>query len=179
MPPVTRRRLIQTGAAGSILLALAACARSAAPERPAFEDPSYRYRALGEGDRQLFGALAPVMLAGALPGSVASHQHAIVQAVRGVDVAVAGLPPHVVGELHQLFGLLEFTPTRGITTGLWMPWPRASRDDVARFLERWRYSNVALYRSGYQALHQLVMAGWYGNSSAWDRIGYPGPPKIS
>lgn len=174
MPSVTRRQLIQTGAAGGVLLALVGCTRSSAP---AFDDAN-RYRALSEGDRELFAALATAMLAGALAQDSEAFGRALVQIVRGVDLAVSGLPPPVVGELHQLFGLLEFAPTRVFTTGLWTPWSRATSDEVARFLERWRYSSVALYRSGYQALHQLVMAAWYGNAQAWSRIGYPGPPKI-
>jgi hypothetical protein len=52
----------------------------------------------------------------------------------------------------------------------------ASAEDIARFLERWRHSSIALLRSGYQALHELVMAAWYGNAQSWGRIGYPGPP---
>ena len=117
------------------------------------------------------------MLAGAFPRGAAGQ--ALVQVVRGVDVAMAGLTPHVVAELRQLFGLLEFAPTRAIAAGIWSSWSDASRRDVARFLTRWRFSGVALFRSGYQALHQLVMAAWYGNARSWNAIGYPGPPAIS
>ena len=49
-------------------------------------------------------------------------------------------------------------------------------EDIALFLERWQHSSIALLRSDYQALHQLIMAAWYGNAQSWRRIGYPGPP---
>lgn len=176
MPPLSRRELIRTGVAGGTLLALAACARSSAPS--AFDDSAYSYRALSPADRELIAALGAAMLANALPRGAANGQ-ALVQVVRGVDVAMTGLTPHVVAELHQLFGLLEFAPTRAIAAGIWSAWSHASRRDVARFLTRWRFSGVALYRSGYQALHQLVMAAWYGNARSWNAIGYPGPPAIS
>ncbi|HEX8806019.1 MAG TPA: hypothetical protein VF741_03675 [Candidatus Aquilonibacter sp.] len=119
-------------------------------------------------------AIARVMLDGALPNDGESLD----AAVRGIEVAIAGLPDAVQGEVQQLFGLLEFPLTRRIVAGV-APWDRASESEVAAFLQRWRTSNALLLRSGYAALHQLVMAGWYGNDEAWPRIGYPGPPRIA
>jgi hypothetical protein len=174
MPGVTRRQLLQTGFAGGALLALAACARSNTP----LVDDTYRYRMLTAGDRELVAAVAAAMLAGALPGDATARQAALVRAVRGVDVAIAGLPEHVVDELRQLFGLLEFAPTRGFTAGIWTQWSLAGDRAVTQFLTRWRFSGVSLFRSGYQALHQLVMAAWYGGAPSWSRIGFPGPPNI-
>ncbi len=124
--------------------------------------------------RMMLRAIARVMLDGALP----NREKALDAAVRGVEVAIAGLPAAVQGEVRQLFGLLEFPVTRRIVAGVG-PWDRASDADIAAFLQRWRTSNAQLLRSGYAALHQLVMAGWYGNNEAWPRIGYPGPPRIA
>jgi hypothetical protein len=121
-------------------------------------------------------AIADAMLDGALPQT--NRDAALAQAVAGVHVALAGLPPAVQGEVSQLFGLLNFPLTRRFIAGVG-PWDRISRTDTAAFLERWRTSNSTLLRSGYQALHQLVMAAWYGQSSSWARIGYPGPPHLS
>ena len=119
-------------------------------------------------------AIARVMLDGALPNDGA----ALDVAVHGIEVAIAGLPLAVQGEVQQLFGLLEFPLTRRIVAGVG-PWDRASDSEIQAFLQRWRTSNALLLRSGYAALHQLVMAGWYGNDEAWPRIGYPGPPRIA
>lgn len=173
--PLTRRELIRTGVAGGALLALAGCARSIVPG--AFDDAAYRYRTLSPADRELIASVAAAMLAGALPRGAANHQ-ALVTVVRGVDAAIAGLTPRIVAEVHQLFGLLEFAPARALAAGVWTPWSQASPRDVAGFLTRWRFSGVALYRTGYQALHQLVMAAWYGNAASWKAIGYPGPPVL-
>ncbi len=123
-------------------------------------------------------AIAAAILAGALPADPDAYRTAIVQAVRGVDVAIAGLPPDVIDEVHQLFGLLEFPLSRVLAAGVWSSWTSATQSDVTDFLSRWRFSGVALFRSGYQALHQLVMAAWYGGTASWVRIGYPGPPVI-
>jgi hypothetical protein len=122
----------------------------------------------------MLGAIARVMLDGALP----DRGEALDAAVNGVEVAIAGLPSAVQGEVQQLFGLLEFPLTRRVVAGVG-PWSSASDSEIAAFLQRWRTSNAQLLRSGYAALHQLVMAGWYGNNAAWPQIGYPGPPTIA
>ena len=119
-------------------------------------------------------SIARAMLQGALP----NEDDALDTALAGIDVAIAGLPPDVQREIGQLFGLLEFPVTRRLLAGIGS-WRSASNTDVARFLQSWRVSNAALLRSGYAALHQLVMAGWYGNDAAWPRLGYPGPPRIA
>lgn len=178
MRSVTRRELIQTGLAGAALLALGGCARSLGPRSPVFADDAYRYRVLSAGDRTLFAAIAGAMLAGALPRTQVEGTSALVQVVRGIDIALAGLPPGTRGEFRQLLGLLEFPITRDLAAGVWSGWDRVPLGDVAKFLERWRFSGIALFRTGYQALHTIVMAAWYGNTASWARIGYPGPPEI-
>ena len=157
------------------LLTLGGCAPAGTASGP-FKDPDYSYRVLSGGDRMTIAAIAAVMLTGSLPSDAAAHDVAMVQVVRGVDVAVAGLPPSVQEEIGRLFGLLRFSITRVMAAGVWRSWENASAGDVAGFLARWRTSGIALFRSGYQALHQLIMASWYGNGAAWSRIGYPGPP---
>lgn len=177
MVRLTRRDLIHTGLGGLALLALGRCARFTKGSGP-FEDPGYNYRVLSTGDRELVAAVGAAILAGALPIDAAAHSVAMVQLVRGVDVAIAGLPPYGQNEIGQLFGMLNFPVTRALTTGIWSSWQDASSNTVSDFLTRWRYSGIALFRTGYQALHQLAMASWYGNDASWERIGYPGPPHI-
>ena len=155
---LTRRELIKTGAAGTALLALGGCA------------PTSDHRAL-------LGAIADAILDGALPAQNPQRADAVWRAVRGVHAAISGLPPAVQSEVAQLFGLLEFPLTRRVVAGVG-PWSSLSRAQVDGFLERWRTSNATLLRSGYQALHQLTMAGWYGADATWVAIGYPGPPRI-
>lgn len=176
---LTRRALIRTGIGGVALLAVASgCAPHGGTAPPPFNDPKYDYIELSADDRALIAAVGRAMLDGALPQEPAAYEKALVQVVRGVDVAVRGLVPGVQGEVHQLFGLLNFPVTRALAGGIWSSWGDASTADVAAFLTRWRYSGVMLFRTGYQALHQLVMASWYGNSASWARIGYPGPPAV-
>ena len=121
MPRFTRRELIHTGVGGLALLALGRCARSTTSSG-SFDDPGYTYRVLSGGDRELVAAVGAVMLAGALPADAAAHSVSMVQVVRGVDVAIAGLPPDAQNEVGQLFGMLNFPGTRALTAGIWSSW---------------------------------------------------------
>ncbi len=131
---------------------------------------------LANHDAELIAALAPAILAGALPEEPASRAIAINEVVEAFDRAVAGLSPRLQGEVQELLGLLTFAPTRRLVAGVAQPWREASTEDVAAFLQRWRNSRFALLQQGYQALARLTVACWYGNPLSWDRIEYPGPP---
>jgi hypothetical protein len=167
---ITRRRFLQVGLAGAaILIAGRVLYR---PSRPAHS------RALDERGVELIAALAPVVLAGALPSETSVRAKAIEEVVEAFDQAVAGLSPAVQSELRDLFGLLSFAPARMALAGVWSPWHEADEGAIAGFLDRWRASRFDLLRAGYQALTQLLQAAWYGNPRAWSAIGYSGPPKL-
>lgn len=125
-------------------------------------------------------AIVPAMLGPALPTSdPAEHRAAISETVAGVDQAIAGLPPATQTELGRLFDLLSMAPVRYALAGVASPWNEAPTTEVAAFLDRWRISDWALQRSAYDALHQLIMAAWYGNPRSWAAIGYGGPPRLA
>ncbi|MDP9025694.1 MAG: hypothetical protein M3N13_10015 [Candidatus Eremiobacteraeota bacterium] len=156
---ITRGELIRTGLGGAIVLGVAGCAS---------RNP--------DDERVMLGAIAGCVLAGAATGSSLGPLD-IQRAVDGIYTAVAGLPSAVQGEVRQLFAILRIPLTRFFLAGVKPQWSAASVADVSAFLTRWRTSDALLFRSGYQALHQLVLAGWYGDDRAWQATGYPGPPK--
>jgi hypothetical protein len=175
-PNKTRRTLLKVGVAGGVALVLArwiVTSRNPAPH----ESPAERAAALDAAARAIVAAIVPVLLEGALPDAEGSVE-ARAEVVAGVDRAVAGLPPGTRKELEQLFALLSFAPTRCLVAGVWSTWPQASRASIESFLVSWRDSRFDLLRSGYGALHQLVLAAWYGNTRAWPPIGYGGPPSL-
>ena len=169
-PRISRRTLLKAGIAGGAALLLARWLYTATTA-PTPTHPN----ALDASSRALVAAIAPVMLAGALP---ASDPVLLQEIVAGVEQAIAGLPPAVRREIDQLFALLSFAPTRALIGGVWSPWPQASAEAIRAFLDHWRSSRLTLLRSAYGALHQLVLASWYGNSHAWPAIGYAGPPTL-
>lgn len=160
---LTRRQLLLGGVTATIALAAAGAV--------------YEFSA-GDEEHAIVAAIAPVMLAGAIPGDPALQRGAVAQVVRGVDVAIRGLPLEVRAQLRQLFGLLRFPPTRTLVAGIRHPWHDARPQEIAQFLASWRNSRTARLRSAYDALHQLLMASWYGNANAWMAIGYAGPPAV-
>ncbi|MBV8639342.1 MAG: hypothetical protein JO322_14780 [Candidatus Eremiobacteraeota bacterium] len=157
---MNRRQWIGSGVAAAALLVVAG---------------AYRFRALSESDRDILAAIGPVMLAGSLP----QGDDAMRAFVEGFDKAVAGLTPSVQAEIAQLFTILRVPPLRMLATGVMRPWHLADGEEIARFLNRWRYSNIIQLRSAYDALHQLSHGAWYGNPRSWPQTGYPGPPKLS
>ena len=167
----SRRTFLRTGVAGAAALLIV---RSLNAEVVA-EEP--RRPALTAAGRDIFAAIVPVLLAGALPtGSEFARARA--ETVAAIDDAIAGLPPASRSELAELLSLLDFAPTRALVAGVWSSWSRASESSIAAFLARWRDSRLELLRSAYGALHQIVFAAWYAQPRSWVATGYPGPPEI-
>jgi hypothetical protein len=167
-----RRTFLKTGVGGAILLAVAARlpAGSARAEGAA--------RALGASDRAVLAAIVPVMLAGALPAEPKADRKAVASVVDGVSQTIAAMPPATRAELGELFMLLDLAPARRLLAGISAPWPEASAEEIAAFLQKWRSSRFALLQSGYQALHDLIIAAWYAQPESWPAIGYPGARGI-
>lgn len=167
----SRRAFLTTGVLGAAALATAGWLRLR-PRQPA---PG---RALADDGRSIVAAMVPAFLAGALPSQEPARGDAVGETVANVETAIGGLPPAAQAELAQLFALLGFAPARIAVAGLVPDWQDATRADVDAVLERWRTSRIALLRSAYDGLHQLILAAWYGNPRAWASIGYAGPPRL-
>jgi hypothetical protein len=168
----TRRQFLHVGLAGAAILAAARWLDK--PEAAAASSP---WRFLDARGAAILGAIVPVVVA-TLPSEPAARSRAIEDVVAAFDRAVSGLSPGVRREVDQLFSLLRFAPTRLMFAGLWSPVEESPPGEIAAFLERWRFSAFDIQRAGYQALNQLVLAAWYGNSASWSAIGYPGAPAI-
>ena len=126
-------------------------------------------------------AMVPAMLAGALPAALPANQAARAQAVRAtterVHGAIRGLPLGAQKEVQDLFGLLALAPARRALTGIGGAWSSATPEQVAAFLQAWRFHRLAMLQTAYHALHDLIIGSWYADPSSWAAIGYPGPMK--
>lgn len=167
---VARRQFLKFGVAGALVLAAAGSARGERRYVPA--SGAEPLAVLDADDRAVLAAIAPVMLDGT---GAAANLDAI---VGSIDRAVAGLAPHLQTEVKQLLALLASSPGRRWLAGVAPAWDKASRDEIAAFLERWRFSRWRLFQQAYHALHELVFAAWYARPDAWPAIGYPGPPEV-
>jgi hypothetical protein len=173
----SRRTFLLAGTAGAAALTVAWRLRGT-PERAAAPGAGASLAALDPAAPAIVAALVPVMLAGALPEDAAAREGAVRETAANVGRAIGGLPPAAQKEMAELFALLGLPATRIALAGIGTPWEEAPPAAVAAFLERWRTSRFMLLRSAYDALHQLVIAAWYGNPNAWKAIGYPGPPQV-
>ncbi|HEX4857676.1 MAG TPA: hypothetical protein VFV17_01580 [Usitatibacteraceae bacterium] len=169
--PLTRRSFLKFGVAGALALSLAPWVEGRAGAR--------KRAALDDEDRALVRALAPALLAGALPADEPSRTAALDEILAALEQTLGGLPSAVRAELDALFALLLFAPARRWLCGVSEPWMRAAPQQVEAFLNSWQHGRFALQRQGYQALARLIQACWYGNPRAWTAIGYAGPPMLS
>ncbi|MGL6072338.1 hypothetical protein [Craterilacuibacter sp.] len=168
----SRRQLLKTGLAGSLLLLGAGfLARPEADKADKAETPASSLLFLHGGDSNLLAAITPVMLG--LSMDAASRE----SVVAGVDRAVSGLPMLVQGEVRQLLDLLGNRWGRRYLAGVKAPWATAGNTELASFLENWRQSRFTLLRSGYQALHGLINAAWYASPQSFAALGYDVPPQ--
>jgi hypothetical protein len=172
---ITRRQFIKAGIiSGAALTAAGLFYSRSLKEAPGSAVP----QGLTIQERSIVGAIVPAILAGSLPPAGEARSRAIVRTVDGVGIAIAGLSAAAQKELGELFALLGFAPARVLLAGLWPRWEEATPAQIADFLQGWRFSRLALLRSAYAGLHDLVLGAWYGTPDTWERIGYPGPPEM-
>jgi len=169
-----RRHFLKVGLLGSATLTVAACSTFVARDSEKCHDCKW----LGHEDRHLLNALIPVMLSGALPGDMHERKKALEEIITGFDISVSHFPKTVRDEIEQLLWVLEFPVTRSLIGGVWSSWRNVSENNVKELLNNWKNSDFDLLRIGYTALHDLISGSWYANPRSWQRIDYPGPPKI-
>ena len=163
----SRRSFLKVGLLGTLALATAGGLYrfTRTPETPgAF--------VMDDAARSVLAAIVPVMLRDAVV-SPADAEAAIVR----VGDAINGLPRGAQKEIQDLFALLALAPSRRLLAGVPDDWREAKQDDVATFLQDWRFSKIALFQSAYLGLHDLITGSWYSHESTWAFIGYPGPTK--
>ena len=169
LPRLTRRQLFKTGVFGAVVLVGAAYLSG--PEADQAPSATHHYRFLSPLDAAIVAVITPVML-GVRPGRDGPALDELLQAF---DAQAMLLPPAVQNELRELFGLLQNRWARRWLAGVQQPWVRATPEMISRFLAGWRDSGFLICRSGYQALHRLCAAAWYGQPASWTAIGYQLP----
>ena len=138
--------------------------------------PLARFVLDGEA-RAALDAIVPAMLSGALPALPAARTAAVSATIERVHQAIRGLPLGAQKEVQDLFALLALAPARRVLTGVSGGWSNAQPEQVATFLQEWRFHRLALLQTAYHALHDLIIGAWYADPSSWSAIGYPGPMK--
>lgn len=140
------------------------------------DSASTGFSVLRSDDLLCLSALLPVLYSGAVSSEqMNSHLHS---ALRAIDNNLVNFSPAMHKLTLQLFDVLNNPLTRGPLTGVWGTWAKASTADIQSFLTRWENSRFDLLKKGHNALLQLAMLAHYGQPSAWQHCGYPGPPVL-
>jgi hypothetical protein len=167
----SRRSFLKAGALAALVLAAGGGAYR-------FTHPPAPKGFVLDGEaRHALHAIVPAILAGALPAEPAARAQAIQAATERLNQTILGLPLATQQEVQDLFGLLALGPARRLLTGIPHGWAEAKEQEVNAWLLDWRTHRLALLRTAYQALHDLVLGSWYSDAANWAAIGYPGPMK--
>lgn len=121
-------------------------------------------------------AIAEGLLDPALPAAGKGRTLSIEAAVNAFVDASKTLAPNAQAELGQLLNILENPVGRRLIADLDSSWEDATPAQVQAFLISFRDHPIPALQPGYHALHDLMMAGWYGKPQQWADMGYPGPP---
>jgi hypothetical protein len=119
-------------------------------------------------------AIAEGLLDPALPTT--GRTQSIESAVNAFVEATKTLAASAQAELGQLLNILENPVGRRLIADLGTSWEQATPSQVQAFLLSFRDHPIPALQPGYHALHDLMMAGWYGLPDQWVDMGYPGPP---
>lgn len=171
---MNRRDFLKLGAASSAALTATSLTATLTGCTESLSANS-EWKTLRDSDRLFLTAIAPVMLKGSLPTEAVAKQQAISNMLQTIDTAIFKLGPHNSKQMMDLFNLLNFGLSRGLTTGVWSKWENASFEEIDNFLNRWRDSSVGLFNLAFNGLNKLMCASWYGQAAAWPQVGYPGP----
>ncbi|QEY57698.1 twin-arginine translocation signal domain-containing protein [Pseudomonas sp. C27(2019)] len=170
----SRRSFLKLSAASAATLSVLSL--SASLTGCSSEPASSGFLVLRGDDLECLSALLPVLYSGAISTEqMSSHLHST---LRAIDDNLASFSPAMRKLTLQLFDVLNNPLTRGPLTGVWGAWPNASTADIQHFLKRWENSRFDLLKMGHNALLQLAMLAHYGQPSAWQHCGYPGPPVL-
>ena len=136
-------------------------------------DAASGMRFLRSEDVELLTALTPSVMTGQIgPGDTEK----IDRTVKSFDTLLGDTSQIVVDLLMQAFDVLSFTPTRGLMTGQWSAWSKASVEDADNALGRLRDSIIELLNAIYAALIRMIGSSYYLVSEYQASTGYPGPP---
>jgi hypothetical protein len=136
--------------------------------------PASGMKILRPEDVELVRALTPAVLKGKIePGDT----ERVGQLLQSFDTLMADLSEPVVAGVFQAFDVLNMGLTRGLLTGQWAGWSKASLEDAESALARLRDSRIGLLNAIYAAVIRLIASSWYLIPENALTTGYPGPPK--
>ncbi len=167
---MTRRTLLRRGIFGGALLALGSIGGLALWPTRTLHRPRRALKVLDERGFAIVGAIAA--------RTVGSPHADPVEIAHGVDNELTYASPESQNEIKQLLLLFESAAAGLIFDARVRPFSHLGADEQDAVLNAWRFSRLAVRRSGYTALRKATQAAYYASPSCWAEVGYPGPPQI-
>jgi hypothetical protein len=138
--------------------------------------PATGMKHLRSEDIALLSALTPVIMAGKVSPD---DEPGIASVVQSFDTLLDDTSPPVVAGVLQAFDLLNLGLTRGLATGQWASWSKASYEDAESALFRLRDSGIGLLNAIYAAVIRLVISAYYLIDENAAATGYRPPVKVA
>jgi hypothetical protein len=136
--------------------------------------PASGMKHLRPEDVEFLRAITPAVMKGNI---TTDDTGAIDQTIQSFDTLMEDLSTPVVVGVLQAFDVLNFGLTRGLTTGQWSAWSKASLEDAESALARLRDSSIGLLNAIYAAVIRLIISSYYLIPENAEATGYPGPPE--
>ena len=120
--------------------------------------------------------MTPAVLKGKI---TPSDSAAIDQTLQSFDTLLEDLSAPVVAGVLQAFDVLNLGLTRGLTTGQWASWSKASLEDAESALARLRESSIGLLNAIYAAVIRLIISAYYLIPENAASTGFMPPRKVA
>ncbi|MCF1427919.1 MAG: TAT leader-containing periplasmic protein [Shewanella sp.] len=138
-------------------------------------EPELDSAAPGNGHRELFAVVIPVLLDGALPSMPVPREAAINRTLDAIEQTLSVLPADQQQQLELLLLALESRLGTLVLTGSITPLLMRSTDQLAAMLDGWRDAFLQLQQQAYYGLRELVMVSFYACPEHWPLLHYAKP----
>jgi len=169
-----RREFLKVSFAGAAALSTVSLGASVSGCSSSAPAPGMKY--LRPEDVALLTAVTPSIMSGKVAPDDAPGIEAV---LRSFDTLLGDLSAPVVAGVLQAFDLLNLGVTRGLATGQWASWGKASRDDADAALARLRDSGIGLLNAIYAAVIRLIISAYYLIPENAAATGYRPPKKVT
>ncbi|HCH64370.1 MAG TPA: hypothetical protein DFR83_16310 [Deltaproteobacteria bacterium] len=166
----SRRRILQVGIGGSVLLAAGAVGLALQPG--ATNTPPSDLRVLDAKTWSILNAVAETMAPASGPSATT------LDIASRVDRHLDRMHPADAQEVVLALGLLENGLVGLFFGGGFRPFTQSSQAQRTAVLEGWRDSRVATLRTAFKAIRGLVVTSYYSHEETYSLCGYPGPPDF-
>lgn len=173
LPGETRRSFMKRGLVGGALLLVGGGA-ALHLRRSRLRTPATPLQVLSVAEYSVLAAIADRLI----PAGNGFPPAAQMRCAEKADAVLVRAHPGVLAELKQLIALFESALAGLLFDGRPTPFTQLDPEAQDRALLAWRNSRIAIRRTGYKALRNLLSATYYASPEAYAAVGYPGPPEI-